>query len=107
MHSPENLGTTFRCSSREIADQPIVRQQLGAFKPEEASLQFKTSGRSRKTGDLSDFDRRDQAAGPRISQTAAELLGFSTNIATISRAHRGPSPKEKKYPVSGRLGGGK
>lgn len=95
------------CSSRQIADQPIVRQQLGAFKPEEASLQFKTSGRSRKTGDLSDFDRRDQAAGPRISQTAAELLGFSTNIATISRAHRGPSSKEEKYPVSGRLGGGK
>lgn len=84
-----------------------MRQQLGAFKPEEASLQFKTSGRSRKTGDLSDFDRGDQAAGPRISQTAAELLGFSTNIATISRAHRGPSPKEEKYPVSGRLGGGK
>lgn len=70
-------------------------------------MQLKASGSWSKTEDLSDFDRGDQAAGPRISQTVAELLGFSKNIATIPRAHRGRSPKEEKNPVSGRLGGGK
>lgn len=37
-----------------------------AAQSKEASLRFKASGRSKKTGDLSDFDCGDQAAGLRI-----------------------------------------
>lgn len=57
LHSIEDLGKMFK------TDGWAANR---AAESKEASLQFKASGRSKKTGDLSDFDCGDQAAGLRI-----------------------------------------
>lgn len=97
LHKMEGFEKPFKTDSR-LANR--------VAESKEASLQLEARGRLRKTGDLSDFSRGHQAAGRRILSTTAELLGFSTNIATISRAHRGRSPK-REISVSGGQGGGK